>query len=1717
MESTDRRRSGLWAQNHDTGFYTQKTAVPAAVSGPYQYYQPSPLPISKRHQPLNGSTPPNTTTTTTSSMATTATTAGGAGVLRSDSRKVRDLAAGATEKLQRGQQQRQQEVPSPEDDVWQERKAMRGGGGGGRGLRIDPHHGIPPSKVREGEWSPREEAAGTTPTSTTTTPTAAVPMVGNAERRRQASSSVPIRRSSVPDRSPLQKLEMEFSSQKESKRARAEEAEHRAQLRQRSLGGRYARERAEGELLRQGTLRAGGRVVSDPVGPPSRPPAPARGNEEEVQRANEGLGAEDSHARPPMDVRRQQPHRRSTTGPTASSPREAYNSGSMSSSPQDVRSPTVDGKAKEGSRAPDNSYRHRARDAGFAGAAAAMAGVGAGSYDMATAAERGKAAHERRKAQMGGGTFPVGTEGVGRSGSRKLQKRGGSEERVRGMEQREHDPRKGRDGAAGVVERGGGAGAVAGGTHEADVVPRSQVATGPHNAVNYRIPPQTASGVAARELVGFGTETMVAPPPRQQPQYAKQHHHFSGGVFHPHDDDDPRVVEGPGAGVRPLDEWRSGGMARLTAEDLELEQPVAAAAAAEDSDHAWWEKKPADNRRRSGTSSGGGGGARSGQTATMPQLDGPYEEDAKHFRPPLFLQCGPLLRYTGLRREGQREIWRGSILIVTDDRQSDYISGPPVLRIFAQPMDLLPPPSAQQWRSSDVGADVPAAAPPPEAEDAVAGQVKLSRTGRPLYVRPVHAIEGGVDLSREENPLGLYSAVRTPVPGPPSGAVGTGMAMDDGQPHVSFHDKSRVRARSGETTGRYREVRGFRLHAERGVTFWRFNVEIELSRRQTRVAYRINRGPAVGFWVPGRGATMNVMFHSCNGFSLSVNPDALCGPDPLWRDVMNRHQRRPFQVMLGGGDQIYNDAVMVQTELFREWSALKSAEHKHHAPFTPALRDELEAFYLSRYAMWFSQGLFAMAAAQIPMVNIWDDHDIIDGYGSYPHAFMRAPIFTGLGAVAFKYYMLFQHQSVVAEGEEVEPSWLLGASPGPYIAERSRSIFVRLGAKVGFLGLDCRTERMRDEVLSQETWDRVFDRLRLEIRQSGGEIKHLLVLLGVPIAYPRLNFLENILTSRAMDPIKALGRTGVLGGFVNKFDGGVEILDDLDDHWTAKHHKAERNWFVQELQALAAETSVRITILGGDVHLGAVGQFYSPSRVGLGGKDRDWRYMPNVISSAIVNSPPPTAMADLLNRRNKVHHLDAETDEDLIPLFERDVDGRKRNNRRLLPRRNFCTIAEYVPGSTPQVSRSPSPAVEDRLGREGGEEDGDREDGKRDGWSRRFPPSSMRRTMSLTRGPAAGLVRRLSGSSGGGNRLAKHAPPSPGYDGVQRSQSLSGPHHPDLSSPPGDRYSDPAATAGAADPSSAQPPQRPNLSFHRRPTTLSIKAARKAAAKGGGAAEDDGREPGAINLQHGLDISLMMEVDPRDPGGRTVPYRLLVPALWCHPGASEEVMRFQGRRVSLMDRIRGRLGVGEMEWDGFNEREQELEERGGEVPMLRQRGKGVDDDAGRRAPPPHGRRGSEPPPPHPASAKRTMDDENEHDAYSKGYNLSSPPIGSGGGGWHHTSNDDENNNNTNNNHHHHPYPNYNQHNYHHRQTTAAGREEEDGELSNASLTPEEESGEETRMRTGALQRAGSKAERFLGIGEEGGAGEWGGNGGEVGRKRGSGGWKIWKTGRGGGE
>ena len=275
--------------------------------------------------------------------------------------------------------------------------------------------------------------------------------------------------------------------------------------------------------------------------------------------------------------------------------------------------------------------------------------------------------------------------------------------------------------------------------------------------------------------------------------------------------------------------------------------------------------------------------------------------------------------------------------------------------------------------------------------------------------------------------------------------------------------------------------------------------------------------------------------------------------------------------------------------------------------------------------------------------------------------------------------------SFVHREKNEDPSFIIGGRPGPYVEERSRSLWMQLGARISLLGIDARTERTRRQVNYSDTYDLIFERAEAELTANPAQT-HLIVLLGIPIAYPRLQWLENLFTSPIIGPIRFLNkRFGFAGGFFNHFDGQVDLLDDLDDHYTARQHKKERKALMLRLQGLAKAHQIRISILGGDVHLAALGRFYSNPKLGIPA-EQDHRYMVNIISSAITNKPPPQPVANLLARRNFIHHLDRFTDETLMNLFNKDpgvVQLTKKFNKCTMPSRNYAIITENCPSTPP--------------------------------------------------------------------------------------------------------------------------------------------------------------------------------------------------------------------------------------------------------------------------------------------------------------------------------------------------------------------------------------------------------------------------------------------------
>ena len=747
-------------------------------------------------------------------------------------------------------------------------------------------------------------------------------------------------RGSVPDRSPLQKLEGKLDDiSKEEKRARVEEAEHRARERKMekerkraaanqsrkvdsqpepaitqahppstrshgstgqiyATGGTRHASRPDDRYMGRGSLDIGGE---------SSQPAASRLDQ---MQTNQAFDAGNKFRRA-SDALRTQKHNRNDAGPCRMSHELERSQQQASGAPSANDAPGRTGSGK---------YRHRARDAGFAGAAASSLVGGHVPYSFDKRDDQRGSSDQRSSASF---------SSLGRSDSKRLQKSDAPQDY--GITNRRHDQtsnqtsdQQGYSSDRFIHKPNMNTAAE---QYKSGSVHHDQAHMYNPHGPEFRTPSSTLRDQRAGGQVDNG------PAPRASVASATastDQHHRLGNFFHNHHSQSRAYQR-----RQALEEWRNAGSASLRLDDFKLDDSVAS--------------------------------QRHGSNDDAPGLyDGHFDEEAKEFRPPLWLKCGPLLRYTGMRREKvaaagrtpatDREIWRGSVMIVTLDSHSTYDSAP-TLRLFSQPMDI----------STSLNADLHGNqhGRPVRHTDPITGQIKVGRTGQPLYVKPVDELQAGVDVSQFEDESGLFGATR-PLGLDPQPTNGPNHQEHR---HATIHNRSRIRRRDGEKTGKYREVKAARLHADQGVTFWRFNLEIELGHAQARVAYRINRGPSVGFWVPARGESMNIMFHSCNGFSLSVDPNLFSGPDPLWRDVLNKHQSKPFHVMLGGGDQIYNDAATRDTELFRDWLQIRNPEHKRKAEFTEQMQDELEAFYLNRYSMWFSRGLFGLANAQIPMVR----------------------------------------------------------------------------------------------------------------------------------------------------------------------------------------------------------------------------------------------------------------------------------------------------------------------------------------------------------------------------------------------------------------------------------------------------------------------------------------------------------------------------------------------------------------------------------------------------------------------------------------------------------------------------------------------------------------------------------------------------------------------------
>ncbi|KAI9302306.1 hypothetical protein BJ944DRAFT_251611 [Cunninghamella echinulata] len=480
----------------------------------------------------------------------------------------------------------------------------------------------------------------------------------------------------------------------------------------------------------------------------------------------------------------------------------------------------------------------------------------------------------------------------------------------------------------------------------------------------------------------------------------------------------------------------------------------------------------------------------------------------------------------------------------------------------------------------------------------------------------------------------------------------------------------------------------FDIHAERLDTyrrqyhFWRYELNLPLLTEPQQVTYTaasLGNDASFTFHLPAIQNTMRFMFYSCNGYSDIPQDvkDKFGGMNhPLWQDVLDRHDVMPFHVLIGGGDQLYQDKV-IKEDFMKPWNDEKDAVKRVAMTLSPEMIDGFEKFYFYNYVENFGKQnpWVAKAFASIPSINMWDDHDIIDGYGSYDNTLQTSHCFTVLFENACRFYYLFQHHTTMELAQE--HGMIRGSKPS------SNSIITTIGPDIGIVQMDCRGERTKHDVIQPQTYDILFNAIHSRLPNT---VKHLFIVTGVPLLYPRLTAFEKAMDSaQGLNLHTLVGKTGALGDIIgnslNKWNGDPELLDDMNDHWTAGNHLVERKKLIEWLQQFARQRSIRVSFLGGDVHCCATGRLYSKDM-----KEKEMAdpyLMVQIVSSAIVNVPPPQALLTILNQNSSYITFNGNIEEKMYTLFKQSPNGNTRQNKKLMGCRNYC--AGYYDEKTGEV------------------------------------------------------------------------------------------------------------------------------------------------------------------------------------------------------------------------------------------------------------------------------------------------------------------------------------------------------------------------------------------------------------------------------------------------
>ncbi|XP_070538318.1 uncharacterized protein [Ptychodera flava] len=374
---------------------------------------------------------------------------------------------------------------------------------------------------------------------------------------------------------------------------------------------------------------------------------------------------------------------------------------------------------------------------------------------------------------------------------------------------------------------------------------------------------------------------------------------------------------------------------------------------------------------------------------------------------------------------------------------------------------------------------------------------------------------------------------------------------------------------------------------------WRYDWKVPRHRNQDYVCrYTLPDNRSFMCHIPSFNTYPRIVFGSCAGLETQEEIREASDSNVMWIHMRLEHAKKPFHILILGGDQVYADPIIVNLKKERKARGIDETD-------TTGLLEEARAKYFELYISRWRQPEQACMLSRIPSFMMWDDHDIFDGWGSFREI---TPFMEETYKAARENFNLFQLRGLRREAA-VQPGnnriyigrhsmqWIhppfVGESD-PNIDQGPFSYIVTFG-DVCIMVLDNRSERKIDQAMSDESWQEFVDVLK-----ALRGFKHIFIAICVPLIYANFHCLMTLIKNAPVEEIR-------------------NLEDDIIDHWGSPHHDYERRRFYKTVLDFCKETNTRVTVLSGDVHVGCWGKLKSDSGIS----------MDMVTSSALVNKPPP--------------------------------------------------------------------------------------------------------------------------------------------------------------------------------------------------------------------------------------------------------------------------------------------------------------------------------------------------------------------------------------------------------------------------------------------------------------------------------------------------------------